>query len=192
MSTDRFDIHQHITDQIVAAIETGVGEFRLPWRRADGCITRPLNLASKKPYRGVNILALWAMAQEKGFSSGVWGTYKQWAAAGAQVRKGEKAAYVVFYKQIEVVCGRDEGDLEERGKRLIARATPVFAAEQVGGWSPPSPDSPAETVEPIEHAEAFVAATGAQIYHGGDRAFYRISTDSIHLPQSVPIQPRIE
>ena len=27
----RFDIHQHITDQIVAAIERGAGEFRLPW-----------------------------------------------------------------------------------------------------------------------------------------------------------------
>jgi hypothetical protein len=27
-------------------------------------------------------------------------SYQQWAEAGAQVRKGEKAAYVVFYKQV--------------------------------------------------------------------------------------------
>ena len=95
---ERFDIHQHITDQIVAAIERGAGEFRLPWHRSAGNIMRPVNIASKKAYRGVNILALWATAEEKGFTSGTWGTYRQWAEIGAQVRKGEKAAFIVFYK----------------------------------------------------------------------------------------------
>jgi antirestriction protein ArdC len=52
---ERFDIHQHITDQIVAAIERGAGEFRLPWHRSAGNIMRPINIASKKPYRGVNV-----------------------------------------------------------------------------------------------------------------------------------------
>jgi antirestriction protein ArdC len=41
MSKDqRFDIHQHITGQIVAAIERGAGEFRLPWHQAAGDIIR--------------------------------------------------------------------------------------------------------------------------------------------------------
>jgi antirestriction protein ArdC len=35
---------------------------------------------------------------------------------------------------------------------------------------------------PLEQAEAFVAATGASISHGGGRAFYRPATDSIQLP----------
>lgn len=35
---------------------------------------------------------------------------------------------------------------------------------------------------PIDQAEAFVAATGAEIHHGGTRAYYRPSTDSIQLP----------
>ncbi len=30
MKAERFDIHQHITDQIIGAIEQGAGEFRLP------------------------------------------------------------------------------------------------------------------------------------------------------------------
>jgi antirestriction protein ArdC len=104
MKTDRFDIHQHITDKIVNAIERGAGEFRLPWHRTAGSILRPLNIASKKPYRGVNVLALWAAADEKGFCSGLWGSYKQWSQAGAQVRKGEKAAFVVFYKELEIAA----------------------------------------------------------------------------------------
>jgi antirestriction protein ArdC len=31
MTKERFDIHQHITDKIVNAIERGAGDFRLPW-----------------------------------------------------------------------------------------------------------------------------------------------------------------
>jgi antirestriction protein ArdC len=73
MKSERFDIHQHITDQIIAAIESGAGEFRLPWHRSAGDIMRPVNIASKNAYRGVNILTLWATADEKGYSSGTWG-----------------------------------------------------------------------------------------------------------------------
>ena len=86
MKGERFDIHQHITDQIIAAIERGAGEFRFPWHRSADNIMRPVNVASEKPYRGVNILTLWATAAEKGYTAGTWGTYTQWADTGAQVR----------------------------------------------------------------------------------------------------------
>ncbi len=154
MSKERFDIHQHITDKIVSAIQRGAGDFRLPWYRAAGGIMRPVNVASQKQYRGINVVALWAYAEEFGYSSGVWGTYRQWAEAGAQVRKGEKAAFVVFYKELEVAAETDTGDAETT-TRLFARATPVFAAEQVDGFSFPAlPEKPANPVEPIEAAEA--------------------------------------
>ena len=134
MTKERFDIHQHITDKIISAIEHGAGEFRLPWHRAAGNIMRPINIASKKAYNGVNILALWAYAEASGYSSGTWGTYRQWAESGAQVRKGEKAAFVVFYKELEIAAETEGADAETR---LFARATPVFAAEQVDGYQPP-------------------------------------------------------
>ena len=181
MKTDRFDIHQHITDQIVSAIERGAGEFRLPWHRATGNIMRPVNIATKKAYRGINVLALWATADERDFSAGVWGSYRQWAEAGAQVCKGEKAAIVVFYKELQFAADPETGDAET-ATRLFARATPVFAAEQVVDFTPPTIDAPATIITPIKQAEAFVAATGASINHGGSRAFYRPSTDSIQLP----------
>ena len=182
MTKDRFDIHQHITDKIVSAIERGAGDFRLPWHPATGNIVRPVNIASKKAYHGVNVVALWAYAEEFGYSSGVWGTYKQWSQAGAQVRKGEKAAFVVFYKELEVAADPESGDAET-ATRLFARATPVFATEQVDGYQVPVIDPlPATVITRIEQAEAFVAATGATIHHGGTRAFYRPSTDSIQLP----------
>jgi antirestriction protein ArdC len=140
MSKERFDIHQHITDKIVSAIERGAGDFRLPWHRSAGGIMRPVNVASKKPYRGINVVALWAYAEESGYSSGVWGTYRQWSEAGARVRKGEKAAFVVFYKELEFAGETETGDAETI-TRLFARATPVFAAEQVDGYQPPVIDA---------------------------------------------------
>jgi antirestriction protein ArdC len=182
MTTERFDIYQHITDKIVNAIERGAGEFKLPWHRAAGSTMRPVNVASKKAYRGVNVVALWAYAEEFGYSAGTWGSYKQWSQAGAQVRKGEKAAFVVFYKELEIAADPETGDAGT-ATRLFARATPVFAAEQVSGFMTATLDtSPVTVIPPIEQAEAFVAATGASILHGGGRAYYRPSTDSIHLP----------
>lgn len=173
--SERFDIHQHITDQIIAAIEGGVGEFQLPWHRASSAIFRPTNIASKKPYRGVNILSLWVASENKHFTSGIWGTYRQWAEIGAQVRKGEKSTYIVFYKEIASTSDHEDST------RLIARATPVFSAEQVDGYAP-EPVEAATPIDPIESAETFVAATGATIQHGGDKAYYRPSTDNIQLP----------
>jgi antirestriction protein ArdC len=180
MEPERFDIHQHITNQIVEAIEQGAEEFRLPWHRSSSKIMRPINIASKSPYRGVNILSLWASADAKGYGSGLWGTFKQWMQIGAQVKKGEKASYVVFYKQI--IAGSDSEDEDETGARMFARATPVFAAEQVDGYTFAPTEKPSTIIEPISQAEAFIAATEAQIEHGGNRAFYRPSTDSIQLP----------
>src|SRR5882724_10841912 len=97
-STEKKDIFQRVTDQIIEAIEAGTESYRMPWKTSGAFITSPINAVSKKPYRGINILLLWATAQTKGYTSGTWATYKQWQEKGAQVRKGEKSAHVVFWK----------------------------------------------------------------------------------------------
>jgi antirestriction protein ArdC len=48
----RADVYTRITDEIVAAIEKGAGEWRMPWRHDGGSIARPRNVASDRPYRG--------------------------------------------------------------------------------------------------------------------------------------------
>ena len=68
MTTDRnrqtpTDIYERVTSQIIAAIEAGAGEYRMPWHHDGSAITTPVNVASRKGYRGVNILSLWAAAQ---------------------------------------------------------------------------------------------------------------------------------
>jgi antirestriction protein ArdC len=49
-----------------------------PWQAGHkaGPVSRPLR-AGGMPYRGVNVLMLWAEATEKGYSCPLWLTYKQ-------------------------------------------------------------------------------------------------------------------
>src|SRR5262249_14009974 len=61
------------------------------------------------------------------------------------------------------------------------RAYNVFNADQVDGYNLPSIPLLSET-ERIGQAEAFFAATGATIRHGGNRAYYNIDGDFIQLP----------
>jgi hypothetical protein len=41
-------------------VDRGAGEFRLPWHRSAGSTRRPVNIASKKADRGVNVIAFLA------------------------------------------------------------------------------------------------------------------------------------
>lgn len=66
--SQRIDVHEEITNRIITAIEQGTGEFKLPWHRPAGSITRPTNIQSKKAYRGINVVTLWVEAQLKGYA----------------------------------------------------------------------------------------------------------------------------
>src|SRR5919198_3409752 len=100
-SAARTSVHSTITDAIIAAIEAGAPRYEMPWHRSGPGRSRPVNAVSRRPYRGVNVLALWIAAETKGYTHGVWATYRQWAALGAQVRKDEKGSPIVFFKEIE-------------------------------------------------------------------------------------------
>ncbi len=177
MSKERLDIHQHLTDRIVSAIDAGAGQWQMPWHLGSGG-RHPVNIACGSKYRGVNVLGLWVEAQVNGFGSHLWGTFRQWADKGATVRKGQKASYVVFYKEIEVNADADSEDDSKR--RLFARATPVFNADQVDCFGEAIPAVP---VDELHSVDDFIARTGAKILHGGNRACFIPKLDEIYMPE---------
>ena len=179
MTTKSFDLYEHVTDTIVAAIEAGASEFSLPWQRTGIGDVLPVNAATGAAYNGINILSLWATAISCGYDRGLWGTYRQWAALGAQVRKGARGACVVFYKEYET--DPDPADNSDDGRRRVARASRVFNAAQVDGFDLPSlPDLP--PVERILRADAVVARHGLNLRQGGDQAYYSRKDDFIQMP----------
>lgn len=184
---DRADVYQRVTDQIVQAIEAGAEQWQMPWHAPEVSFQYPRNVATGKSYRGVNVLSLWASSYLAGYPEAVWGTFKQWTDLGHHVRKGEKASVGVFWKQLEggerPYENQASGDEEHArdGARWIARAFPLFNAAQIEGYEPPpQPERP--EIERVEHAEAFFGAIGADIRHGGGRAYYRPDGDFIQMP----------
>lgn len=177
----RADIYSRINTEIVAAIEAGAGEWHMPWHHNGGSIARPTNVASGKPYRGINTLALWIAAQSRGYASGIWGTYPQWQALGAQVRKGERSTAITFWKRIG--AAKDEQDVDDGDDRprFIARGYAVFNRSQVDSYEPPAVDALPEVAR-IPHAEAFIAALGIPATLDADAAYYRIDLDRIFMP----------
>ena len=182
-ATEKQDVYARVTSQIVNAIEQGVGNWRMPWHTSGRHAFSPINVTSKKPYRGINTVCLWAAAEAKGYESGEWGTYKQWQERSAQVRKGEKATTVVFWKFANNTESQEDGDEQtvSSSRLLFTRGYCVFNATQVDGYKPKAePDVP--MLERIERAEGFFQNIGANLRHGGNQAYYSPSTDHIQMP----------
>jgi len=184
-SKAKSDVFTSITAKIVAAIEAGAGASVMPWHGGILPPTFPMNAATDKAYRGVNVIALWVDAMSKRYISGYWASYKQWQTLGAQVRKGERGSIIVFYKLLDQpelgVQSVAPSEEQKDGFRFVARASHVFNVEQVDGWSPPVPEAKS-IVQINEEVAAFIDAIGADVRHGSAMARYRRDMDCIEMP----------
>lgn len=185
--TDKPPFHERVAARLVAQLEAGTAPWQRPWKPGSSYV--PTNAATGKAYRGINALLL--LSQDR--SDPRWVTYKQAEALDAQVRKGEHGALIQYWKFQEQVPQRDaHGSIvrDEAGQALHSTVelerprvfyAVVFNAEQIEGL--PGPETKSHDWEPIERAEALLAKSGAQIIHGGERAFYSPARDLIRLPE---------
>jgi antirestriction protein ArdC len=178
----RSNVYQSVTRSIITAIEAGSGHAELPWRRVGGRFALPVNAFTGKRYRGVNVVALWSAQASSGFITHLWATYRQWMRLGAQVRRGEKSAPIVFYKEVDEEKQNEATGEKTTSKRLTARASFVFSADQVDCYQRPT-ILPVNPVQVIKLAEHVATRTGARVQHGGNRAFYSPSEDYIQMPE---------
>jgi antirestriction protein ArdC len=181
----RPDFYARVTNAIVADLQRGVRPWTKPWsaEHLAGKITRPLRHGGQ-PYSGVNVLLLWAEAVAKGFTAPIWMTFRQALELGANVRKGEHGSTVVYANRLRRAETDDSGQDVEREIPFL-KAYTVFNVEQIDGL----PTQFHAVAEPqlspqarIDHAEAFFAVLGADIRHGGDRAYYAVQADYVQAP----------
>lgn len=184
-TTDRTDLRTRITQTIIDQLEQGVRPWMKPWS-ADhlaGRITRPLR-HNGKPYRGINTVMLWMAADAKGYSAPFWMTYRQASELGGQVRKGEKAAPVTYADTIKRQAEKPDGTEEEREIYFLKQYS-VFNVEQIEGLPAHFYAVAAPQLDPLQRiakAEAFFAATGMELQHGGNAAFYSVTGDFVRMP----------
>tara|TARA_R110000787_G_scaffold112700_5_gene221624 strand:+ start:54 stop:983 length:930 start_codon:yes stop_codon:yes gene_type:complete len=181
----RIDIYARITETIVADLEKGVRPWMKPWSASglEGRITRPLRHTGE-PYTGINVLLLWSESLARGFEAPLWMTYRQAVQIGAQVRKGETGATVVYASRFTKTETDSRGDEVERDIPFLKTYT-VFNCDQIEGLPDHyyhRPDRIIDPVSRIDHADRFFGNTGASIRHGGSKAFYASSSDHIQMP----------
>jgi antirestriction protein ArdC len=171
--TNRASVYDQITERIVAMLEKGAVPWRKPWQVKAGF---PRNLVSGKPYRGINVFLLHAMQ----FESPFWLTYHQAQELGGNVRKGEKACPVVFWKQLEV----EDKETHEVEKIPMARFYSVFNVSQCEGLKKivaPVVESPLSAPTKPEEIIALMPQR-PEIKYGMRRAFYSPAEDMIAMP----------
>ena len=177
------DIHADIVAGLVAELEAGVLPWRKPWSTESGPRGLPVNAVTGRAYSGVNILLLWHAAAEQGFATDRWLTFRQAKAMGG-VRKGERGTRIVFAKSFVPEEERRRigaGEIgEEQARRVwCLRRYCVFNTAQVR-----EPERVEGPTVPASAPEAFIAAVGADIRHGGTEAYYNRTADRVQLPEA--------
>lgn len=176
------DLYADVTNRIITALEQGTPPWICPWQNGSAM---PSNLATGKPYRGINVLILSVEAMGHNYTDSRWLTFRQANELGTRIRKGEHGTSIVFYRLREISEGT--GDVTDavtaarRGVPML-RSYTVFNASQLECIPDRFALRPVVAWQPVSEAEQVINKTGAVIHHGGDHAFYRPSDDSIQLP----------
>jgi antirestriction protein ArdC len=194
------EIQETITVRIIEGLQNGLVPWKKPWRNDPNC-GAAANVVSRRAYTGINPVLLDLSAQVHGFSSRFWGTFEQWKKLGGNVKKrpenikpGQWGTNIIFFRQVKKTKINEAGE-EKTDSFPLMRFYTVFNLDQVDGKSldqlRPS-NEPTSTFPDYSEAERVIAATGAEIKYGGNRAVYTRpvgpfskddGTDFIQMPE---------
>ena len=193
---NRVSVYERVTERVTELLQQGVVPWQKPWHAKVG---PPRNGVSGRFYRGLNVF----MLSHAGYESPWWFSPKQVNDLGGHIVKGEKVSWVHFFKPwlpkgepadgpLEVET--DEVEISTRRRPvLIIRAYRVVNVDQCAGpgidkfrAKHPLAEGPVNNDnEAIAACDDIVAGMPQRpgIRYGGDRAFYRPWTDTVHMPR---------
>lgn len=194
-STPQRDLYAEVTASIVADLEAGCVPWVQPWGKGAGegadkepgtSAGLPRNAATGRAYSGINILILWGAVIAAGYPVQAWLTFRQAAAAGGMVRRGEHGITVYcadrFVPEHEQRRAEAAGD-EARAVPFLKRFT-LFNVAQCDGLDPALTEAPAPLPPccQVPAAQAVIAASGVPVRIGGNEAFYSPGRDLVVVP----------
>lgn len=168
MAKQKFNIYDMVTDVHINALENGTVPWNKPWTGG-----LPMNLISKKPYRGINVF----LTALQDFTSPYWLTFKQAKVLKGTIKQGAKSTAIVFWNFTEK---EDEnGNLKSIG---FLKYYNVFNVEQTEGITDYVNELP-EFVDIVDCEKITDNMPDVpEISFGGARATYNVDTDEIKLP----------
>jgi len=181
--------HEEVAEKLIEQLKQGTAPWQKKWDQGEPGGYLPVNPSTGNRYKGINAVHLMSQNRE----DNRWMTYKQAQGVGAQVKKGEKGTQVQFWKFNEEQTKKDDQGkpvLDNNGTALKVTVplerpkvffASVFNAGQIEGLKPL--EKKELEWNPNERVENILKASGADIQHGGNRAFYKLGTDEIQLPK---------
>ena len=187
----RDQMRNMVVETIIKQMESGSTDWLRPWTKSGGSELPVSNVG--RSYRGINVWWLWANASQNGWGN-EWGTFASWKKAGEAhansigsdeyfgVQKGMKSTPVFFYKMLKI---KDKDNEDEEKMIPLLKWFYVFNRAQTN--LPDKVYADDETHEVSEEAAELEALAlydkhNVDLRYGGGRAFYRVSTDHIQMP----------
>lgn len=173
----KLDVYEMVTNRIIELLEAGTVPWQKPWTEAGV----PMNLMSKRPYRGINLWLLLSLDYERN----LFLTWDQLKKIGGSVNKNEHGHIVVFWKNIKK-------DPEEAVGESKAKTVPMLRYYKVFNIAQ-CRDIPTDLVPELSKDEVPTMHECEAIIHGmpdcpviifqGKQAYYDVAKDHVVLPQ---------
>ena len=193
---------KQLVDQVLANLEKG----NLFWTQGWVAAGAPESAVTGKKYRGINNLYLSLVAMAENYGDSRWATFRQMEEKGWTFKKDEeghtlgkgKSVSVEYYEMRDKETKRrfdrsvldgmtfdEQREYMDKNVYWLRKFYRVFNCSLMDGV--PAKEMPMiDANDRIEKAEAILDywnANESKIVYGGSQAFYRPSTDEVHLPE---------
>lgn len=198
-----FDKLPEQRQELVAQVLEKIAGGGLTWEKGwiGGEMRNPI---TKINYKGINSLLLGFAADRRGYDDCRWVTFNQMTDKGWSFKKNEDGTskgknasvpveYFTFYdkltkkpldwKKYNKLTDEEKTKYWKENVRALVRTYRVFNCSLIEGV--PALEKTEEIKQELnERAERIITNSEAKVnYDGGDKAYYRPSTDDIHLPK---------
>lgn len=179
------EFRKNIADMFVRSLE----EEPLTWRKQwAGGRSAPRNAVTGTSYKGINRLVLNHLAMVRGSEDGRWATFEQIKKQGWHLMAGAKGVKVEYWMPYDTEIKKpvtwDEYKKAEDQQKysLMPKYYTVFNAKDIEGI--PVYEEPTRNIDQNEAVSKIIRNMGIQVSNdGAGRAFYRITDDTIHMPE---------
>ena len=193
---------KQLVDQVLANLEKG----NLFWTQGWVAAGAPESAVTGKKYRGINNLYLSLVAMAENYGDNRWATFRQMEEKGWTFKKDEeghtlgkgKSVSVEYYEMRDKETKRrfdrsvldgmtfdEQREYMDKNVYWLRKFYRVFNCSLMDGV-PAKEMLTIDVNDRIEKAEAILDywnANESKIVYGGSQAFYRPSTDEVHLPE---------
>lgn len=178
------DFRNNVAQMFIKSLEEDQLSWRKNWKALN---VLPQNAVTGTAYKGVNRFYLMFLCQQNEWEDPRFATFNQIKEKGWKLLKGSKGVKVEYWMPYDVeekkIISWKEANLENKKVGLVPKYYTVFNARDIDGI-PPMQEPERKDIKPDKILQTIQKNMHIEILHDGkDRAFYRPSEDTIHLPE---------